>query len=76
MSLPNILANEMLVPELLQGNATPEKLSAAVENALTNKTHRSYQMQKFSQIHQLLNLNASEKATQAITELLEDRQKL
>jgi lipid-A-disaccharide synthase len=76
VSLPNILANEMLVPELLQGNATPEKLSAAVENALTNKTHRSYQMQKFSQIHQLLNLNASEKATQAITELLEDRQKL
>jgi lipid-A-disaccharide synthase len=35
VSLPNILSGREIVPELLQGDATPEKLSTALEKVLT-----------------------------------------
>jgi lipid-A-disaccharide synthase len=70
VSLPNILANEMLVPELLQDQATPEKLSIALEQALTNKSRRLYLQSKFKEIHRQLNMSANERAADAIQTLL------
>ena len=38
-SLPNLLADEKILPELLQGDVTPEKISAEVLNLLKNRSH-------------------------------------
>ncbi len=67
-SLPNLLANKSLVPELLQGQVT-------VDNILPLLTERLYQDQTilndaFIEIHQQLQQNASEKAAQAVINLL------
>ncbi len=70
VALPNVLANEMLVPEFLQNNATAQTLSLAVEQALEDQQTDTYQAEKFSEIHQQLNLNASERAADAIDQLL------
>ncbi|MCJ8320551.1 MAG: lipid-A-disaccharide synthase [Colwellia sp.] len=67
-SLPNLLANKALVPELLQKEVT-------VENILPLVYDRLYQDQtelneEFIHIHQTLKQNASEKAASAIVELI------
>lgn len=70
VALPNVLANEMLVPEFLQDNATAQTLSLALEQALEDHQSRAYQVERFFEIHQQLNLNASERAADAIDQLL------
>ncbi|MBL4910977.1 MAG: lipid-A-disaccharide synthase [Alteromonadaceae bacterium] len=66
-SLPNLLANKSLVPELLQGQVS-------VENILPLVKERLYQDQMqlneaFMSIHQQLKQNASEQAANAVEEL-------
>jgi len=70
VSLPNLLADQLLVPELLQQQAVPEVLIEQVEKSLFDCTHRELQQQKFKEIHQLLDLPASELAAQAVETLL------
>jgi len=67
-SLPNLLTNKALVPELLQSEVT-------VENILPLVHDRLYQDQtklneEFIHIHQTLKQNASEKAALAVAELI------
>ncbi len=70
MSLPNLLADEALVPEFLQKKATPEAIGQALLAQLTDTQQHDYTVQRFTELHQLLRLNASEQAASAITELL------
>ncbi|MCJ8298607.1 MAG: lipid-A-disaccharide synthase [Pseudomonadales bacterium] len=70
ISLPNLLADEMLVPERLQNQANPELLCDELEQALFNKQRRDYQISKLKQIHQQLDLPANERAVDAIVDLL------
>lgn len=67
-SLPNLLANETLVPELLQSDVTPEKIVPLVHAFLYEE--QSNLNEKFTAIHCSLKQNASEKAAQAISELM------
>ncbi len=65
-TLPNNLANERLVPELLQEQVTPENILTEI-NALLNETDKaSYRQQRFLEIHKQLKQNASEAAARAI----------
>lgn len=64
IGLPNLLANERLVPEFLQDEATPENLSAALLQCLEDKNNSA--IEKFTQLHQTLRKNASETAAKAI----------
>ncbi|MDN3652542.1 lipid-A-disaccharide synthase [Thalassotalea ponticola] len=68
-SLPNLLANKPLLPELLQEQVTPDNLAKAVEPLLFEQQHQL--MQEFVQIHQTLKQNASEKAAIAVIELMQ-----
>lgn len=68
-SLPNLLANETLVPELLQDEVVPEKIVPLLQQFLNED--QSNLNEKFMKIHQSLKQDASEKAAQAIIGLIE-----
>jgi lipid-A-disaccharide synthase len=68
-SLPNLLANETLVPELLQDEVVPEKIVPLLQKLLNED--QSSLNDKFMAIHQSLKQDASEKAAQAVIELIE-----
>ena len=66
VGLPNILAGRFIVPELLQHDASPEKLRAATLNLLTDKAYLTEIKDTFSRIHQELKQNTAQKAAKAI----------
>ncbi|MEZ5453304.1 MAG: lipid-A-disaccharide synthase [Thiothrix sp.] len=67
VTLPNNLAGEELVPELLQEQITPESLAEAVETMFTLPDDRcSYILQRFRTIHDELRQNASQTAARTI----------
>lgn len=70
-SLPNLLAQKDLVPELMQADCTPENLTLALQKELTKKeSERADLIVQFSEIHQSLRCSAGEKAADAISQLL------
>ncbi len=71
VSLPNLLANKLLVPELLQNDATPEKLSAAIINYFENPEETQALCNTFADMHGILKRNASERAATAIAKLID-----
>jgi lipid-A-disaccharide synthase len=73
VALPNLLAQKGLVPELLQDDATPEALGAAVLERMENTEEREQLQQAFSELHESLRQNADERAATAISELMERR---
>jgi lipid-A-disaccharide synthase len=50
-SLPNILAGEFIVPELLQDDATPDNLAQALLNWLDNRVARERLRRRFEALH-------------------------
>jgi lipid-A-disaccharide synthase len=70
VGLPNILAREFLVPELLQHDATPDKLAAALCLWLDDKDARAQVISRFRQIHVSLRQNNAEKAASVVCRLL------
>lgn len=75
VSLPNLLANEMLVPEMLQEDCTPEKLAEKLalylgESAVEN---RRVLIERFTALHELVRKNADKQAAQAVVDLLTER---
>lgn len=69
-SLPNVLANEPIVPELMQHDCTPEKLLAALLGWLDDAPARARLLPRFQAIHARLRGNASAGAADAIAELI------
>ncbi len=70
ISLPNLLANKLLVPELLQNDATPEKLSNAVMRYFENPDEAQELSKTFADMHGILKCNASQRAAAAIAKLI------
>lgn len=70
VSLPNLLAQKMLVPELLQNHATPEALSTAVMNYFENPEQALALSQTFAQMHVDLKRDASARAADAVARLI------
>lgn len=73
ISLPNVLAQEEMVPEVLQGRVTPEVLGPLLLRALEDQAYRNRVEQTFAAIGTELRCNASERAADAVLELLETR---
>jgi lipid-A-disaccharide synthase len=69
-SLPNILAGELLVPELIQHEATAIRLAAETARWLDPEGPRETLRRRFGEIHDQLRCNASKKAAEAICALL------
>ena len=71
VGMPNILAGERLVPELLQGRASPAALSAALLDLLNDAGAQQRQVEKFREFHVLLRQNTAEKAAAAVLAVLD-----
>ena len=69
VSLPNVLAGQPLVPELMQGRATPEYLGPALLELLESDAARAAQIEPFHELHQLLRRDASARAAEAVLEI-------
>lgn len=69
-SLPNVLAGERLVPELLQGAANPEALGAEVLDWVGSPERRVALHERFAALAAVLRLGASERAAEAVLEVL------
>lgn len=67
VSLPNLLAQRLLVPELLQDDATPEALAQALSPLLDNG---DIQTESFDAIHRTLRCDASSQAADAVLQLI------
>jgi lipid-A-disaccharide synthase len=72
-SLPNILAGETLVPELIQNEVSGESLARETAKWLDNEAARASLEQRFLDIHNDLRCDASMRAAEAVSELLERR---
>jgi lipid-A-disaccharide synthase len=73
ISLPNLLAGREVVPELLQHDAQPEKLAAALAERLEDNDTVHQLQETFQFIHRQLQRNADEEAAEAISQLLKVR---
>lgn len=69
-SLPNILAGEPLVPEFLQHTATPENIAQAAMKYLNDLNCTDKLIKRFTEIHLQLKCNASERAAEAVSEII------
>ena len=72
-SLPNNLAGRELVPELLQDDAVPEKLGAAVERYLAHGQQATVVAEELRRLHRALRQGADERAAMAVISLLRTR---
>ena len=69
-ALPNILAGERLIPELIQQEATGEHMAEEIGKWLDDKAARANLQRRFLELHGQLRCDASEKAAQAVCGLL------
>ena len=70
VGLPNILLGEFVVPEFLQGDATPAKLAQAGLAWLDDAARCAALQVRFEALHRELRCNTGEKATDAIEKIL------
>ena len=70
VALPNILAQQTLVPELLQHGATPEALAQALEGEIIRFHTDPSLARRFDGIHRQLRQQANETAASAVLDLL------
>jgi lipid-A-disaccharide synthase len=68
VGLPNILAQDFVVPELLQDDATPEALAEASWKALTDAAYATHVAERFTAIHESLTRDTPALAARAIIE--------
>lgn len=71
VSLPNILAGEALVPELLQDDCTAGNLAAAVERWFSEPETVASLRPRFRTMHDALRQGADARAADAVRELVE-----
>jgi len=74
VGLPNILAREFVVPELLQDAATPQALADAMWRQLDDAAHAQRLAQRFTEMHHTLLRDTANASAQAVCNLLERRQ--
>ncbi len=73
-TLPNNLADEYLVPELIQEEITKENIINEVEaQFVQSKEQRSHMLNRFNEIHIQLKKNASERAAKVLFDLIESK---
>ncbi len=69
VGLPNVLARDFVVPELLQEDAEPEKLARECWKALTDQDYVRHIEQVFTQMHQQLRRDTPALAADVILKL-------
>ncbi|MFC5460941.1 lipid-A-disaccharide synthase [Massilia niabensis] len=70
IGLPNILAREFLVPELLQNAATPEAMADAVWAQLNDTARRDKLAGRFTEMHHSLLRNSASVSAEAVLRVI------
>ena len=70
-ALPNILAGAALVPELIQHEATSDRLAGEIDKWLEDENSRTALRKRFLELHDLLRCDASKRAAEAVCGLLD-----
>lgn len=70
VGLPNIMAREFLVPELLQGRATPHALASSLWAQISNDQNRQRLRRRFVDMHHDLMRNTAAESAHAVMQLL------
>ena len=70
ISLPNILLNKFLVPELLQDDATPQNISDKTIEILKDVAYRKNLLIQFTKIHHQLKQNTSDRLNRVILKFI------
>ncbi len=73
VSLPNLLAGQQIVDELLQDAVQPKLMAQKLEALLFDASVAAAQQQHFADIHQQLACGASATAAQAVLEVIEQQ---
>ena len=73
VSLPNLLAGEKIIPELLQDDATEDALTEATLASLEDSEQNRALTEKYRKIHLSLRCDASAKAADVIMGLLSEK---
>jgi lipid-A-disaccharide synthase len=73
VGLPNVLAGERIVPELLQDRATPAALAEALLDLLRDAKLQRRQVERFQEFHEMLRQNTAEKAADAVLGVLDKK---
>ena len=75
-TLPNNLADDCLVPELIQEELTPENIVSEIEKQFNqSEQEKNKMLERFKEIHIQLKQNASERAAQVLHDLIEQKRK-
>ncbi len=72
VSLPNLLAQKRLIPELLQDDATGERLASALLTELSRYDQDAELHDTYKRLHELLKRDAGEAAARAIAQEIGD----
>lgn len=70
VGLPNLLAGQGLVPELLQAAAQPQALAEAVLRQLHDTQYREALLVRFTELHRSIRLGADQQAAAAVSALI------
>ena len=70
IGLPNILAREFLVPEMLQHAATPQAMAASLWQQLQDTAHTERLQQRFLEMHHSLLRNSAHESAQAVLRVM------
>jgi len=70
ISLPNILSNKFLVPELLQDDATPENITDKTIEILKDVAYRKNLLIQFTKIHHQLKQNTSDRLNRVVLKFI------
>jgi lipid-A-disaccharide synthase len=66
IGLPNIIAGEFIVPELIQDDATPDNLAQALLNAVGDPVVAKRLPERLADMHRLLRRDSSAVVTEAL----------
>lgn len=70
VGMPNVLAGEFVVPEVLQKDATPANLAQALGRWLDDKPAREAVRERFARLHESLAIGHDERLAQALEPFL------
>lgn len=73
VSLPNLLANEQLVPEIMQDQVRADVLGPLMLRALEDEAYRTHLGFQFDQFSSLLRTDADQRAAEAVADLIDKR---
>ena len=69
-SLPNILADKELVPEILQGDVTPARLSSEIISLLERPEKIQTMRSEFNRLHKILKQNTNKRVAEIVMQQL------